>query len=111
MNYRKLAKPGSRARRLCRKCGVDTIKIGEYYMLRNEVWQSAIERGQVPLDEHGQARMLCIGCIESLLGRQLTYDDFTSVMPRNWPRQRQLDLGTKGPATVRRGHKKTLRIK
>jgi len=85
MNYRKPAKPGSLARFLCRKCGVDTMKRGEYYMLRDEVWQTAIERGRVPLDKYGQAGMLCIGCVESLLARQLTNDDFAALMPRNWP--------------------------
>lgn len=77
MNYRKLAKPWSRARSLCRKCGVNVNKRGEYYMLRNEVWQEGIERGQVPIDKYGQAGMLCIGCFEELLGRQLTRADFS----------------------------------
>lgn len=51
----------------CKDCGVDTARIGEHYMLKDSVWYSAYahERG-----------MLCIGCLEKRLGRQLTKADF-----------------------------------
>jgi hypothetical protein len=50
----------------CRDCGVDTSKNGEYYMVTNQVWSLAkLGRG-----------MLCIGCLESRIGRQLKPADF-----------------------------------
>ena len=58
----------------CIDCGVDTSKIGEYYMLRDEVWKAA-----VPEDR----RMLCIGCFEARLHRRLTPADFTNA-PTNF---------------------------
>lgn len=48
-------------------CGVDTGKINEYYMLVDEVWYSVHDSGE---------GMLCIGCIEKRLGRELTPADF-----------------------------------
>jgi hypothetical protein len=55
---------------LCRDCGVDTVAIGEYYMVNNDVWLSA---GM----QIGSAKgMLCIGCLEARLGRKLTPSDF-----------------------------------
>jgi hypothetical protein len=58
-----------------------TFKKGpcEYYMVHNELWARA--NPQV----NG---MLCIGCLEDLIGRRLTPDDFTDVpinnQPLNW---------------------------
>jgi hypothetical protein len=83
MEYRKVAGPGSKAWFRCRKCGIDTLKIGEIYMLRDELWQLAIERGRVP-GKPGFEGMLCIDCVEGRLGRRLVYEDFTCV----WPQRR-----------------------
>lgn len=53
----------------CVDCKVNTAKIGEHYMLHNDVWFAA----------HSNERgMLCIGCIESRLGRKLTKQDFNN---------------------------------
>jgi hypothetical protein len=52
----------------CVDCGVDTVKAGEMYMVLDEVW---------PLDQLGG--MLCVGCLESRIGRRLTPADFSGV--------------------------------
>lgn len=54
----------------CVICGVNTSGfrgIGEYYMVHDDIWK-----------QHGCHRgMLCIGCLESRLGRFLVASDFT----------------------------------
>ena len=52
---------------LCMDCKVDTGKIGEFYMLRNETWN---------LIHNSNRGMLCVGCLEKRLGRQLEKSDF-----------------------------------
>jgi hypothetical protein len=73
----KKPKPWKRSRWHCRKCGVHTGDIREYYMLRDEIWQRVVERWKIPADEYGAIGGLCIGCFEQLLGRRLTKQDFT----------------------------------
>jgi hypothetical protein len=51
----------------CLDCSVDTLDIDEYYRLKTPVWLEAN-----PADEG----MLCIGCVEERLGRQLIPKDF-----------------------------------
>ena len=52
----------------CRDCGLDTLEAGEYYMVHREVWElTGLE---------GSGGMLCIGCLESRLGRRLIPGDF-----------------------------------
>ena len=54
----------------CRVCSVDTWELGEYYMVTDEIWK-----------RYGIGRsMICIGCLEHRLGRELTSGDFTA-----WP--------------------------
>jgi hypothetical protein len=56
-----------RKRFICLGCKVDTGKMGEHYMLRDEVWNKV----------HTSAvGMLCVGCVEVRLGRQLVPADF-----------------------------------
>jgi hypothetical protein len=53
------------------------MSIGEYYMVTDEVWPEAdcgLESGW---------GMVCIGCLEERLGRELTAEDFTGA-PINW---------------------------
>jgi len=54
----------------CAACSVNTLHIKEYYMVTDEVWNAAWPTGR---------GMLCIGCLEDRLGRQLTSDDFTDA--------------------------------
>ena len=51
----------------CMDCGVNTSEIKEYYTLRDEVWLEAN-----PVD----FGMLCLGCVETRLGRSLVRTDF-----------------------------------
>jgi hypothetical protein len=59
----------------CLGCRVDTHAIGDYYMLRNEVWVEA---------NPNVAGQLCVSCVERRLGRPLTPTDFTAA-PINDP--------------------------
>ena len=51
----------------CLDCRVDTLRNGEWYMVKDEVW---------PLPKHLKEVFLCIGCIESRIGRRLSQEDF-----------------------------------
>jgi len=51
----------------CHVCGRSTAQIGEHFFLKNEVWYS------VHKSERG---FLCIVCIEEILNRKLTPNDF-----------------------------------
>lgn len=59
----------------CLDCGADTFDLGEYYHVHDYLWQIAVG------DEH--AGMVCLGCLETRLGRRLTGADFTDA-PVNW---------------------------
>lgn len=52
---------------VCLDCHVDTMKINEYYMVKDTLWLEAN-----PAD----FGMLCINCLETRLGRQLKPEDF-----------------------------------
>ena len=52
----------------CLDCGVDTIDLGELYMVRDETWLAAHPK---------RDGMLCVSCLETRLGRKLITDDFT----------------------------------
>jgi hypothetical protein len=70
----------------CADCCVGTFTIGEYYIVKDDVWEQAWAgrrkswQRQVPGQE-----ILCIGCLEQRLGRTLTKHDFDNV-PINDPR-------------------------
>src|SRR6476646_263972 len=53
----------------CRDCGRETCP-EEYYMVEREVWREA---------GMGREGYLCIGCLESRLGRMLWASDFTGA--------------------------------
>jgi hypothetical protein len=63
---------------LCRDCGVDTVAIGHWYMISDELWAAA------KMAPNGGT--LCLPCLERRLGRRLMYRDFTAVVPRAWQR-------------------------
>lgn len=52
----------------CVDCGINTLDIGHFYHVIDEVWQ------QVPEDR--RKRMLCIPCLELHVGRELDPSDF-----------------------------------
>lgn len=49
----------------CYDCEVNTSEINEYYMVNFDLWNSVATNG-----------MLCIGCLERRIGRQLVSSDF-----------------------------------
>ena len=54
----------------CKDCGIHTGKAEEYYMVTQPIW-----------NEFGVSQgMLCIGCLETRMGRQLTQDDFPDAI-------------------------------
>lgn len=59
---------------ICIDCGANTDDIGEQYMIHDDLWRAAnpTERG-----------MLCVGCCEKRLGRQLRREDFPPYMLSN----------------------------
>lgn len=61
----------------CCGCGMDVCTAGELYMVHDHVWAAA---GTC------QCAVLCVGCLEARLGRQLTAGDF-SDWPVNDPAQ------------------------
>jgi hypothetical protein len=52
----------------CVDCGVNTSDIEEYYMVTHSVWAAS---GMTP-----SGGMLCVGCLETRLGRPLAAADF-----------------------------------
>lgn len=70
----------------CSYCGVDVYGVGEFaYMLHNAVWKEAVERGYQMNHNVGQYSLLCVGCLETCLGRKLRESDFNSDVPLNKP--------------------------
>jgi hypothetical protein len=57
----------------CIDCGKCTSSSGEYYMIYDEIWAAS---GLEP-----DGGMLCLHCLERRIGRHLTIDDFTAVVP------------------------------
>jgi hypothetical protein len=55
------------ARHKCLDCGVNVIEIGDYCMVRDEIWRDAFGLGWND--------NLCMVCIEKRLGRRLTPHD------------------------------------
>lgn len=80
----------------CLDCGVSTHRIREYYMVQNSIWDRVVKSrpriaNLIVLDEDGKIDksiapvpvkiqnegMLCIGCLETRVGRKLRAKDFT----------------------------------
>jgi hypothetical protein len=54
----------------CCGCGCNVARIGEYYHVRDQVWAEA------GACKHA---LLCIGCLEGMLGRLLVREDFSDA--------------------------------
>lgn len=54
----------------CKDCSVNTMDIDEYYMVWDPIWQQA----------GNPNGMLCIGCLEKRLGRELCAKDFSDAL-------------------------------
>ena len=59
---------------MCVDCGTDTEEIKEYFHVCDKVWIQATKQKVVP-----PFKVLCIGCLELRLGRQLFANDFTDA--------------------------------
>ena len=62
----------------CLYCGVNTMHIDEYYMLNDDLWEDV-----TALAGTNGKGMVCIGCVEGQLGRNVTAADFKDV-PLNY---------------------------
>ena len=83
----------------CADCQVDTGTTGEWYMVRDAVWERAWPGTSQPdyvrtYDEPCRY-ILCIGCLEAQLGRELTRQDF--VMGGNYGSPRLRDRWAQMP--------------
>jgi hypothetical protein len=63
----------------CDDCGVGTLTIGEYYMVKDHIWELAWADRRKTWHEVRAQQILCIGCLEGRLGRTLTARDFSDV--------------------------------
>jgi hypothetical protein len=55
---------------LCHDCQAHTGVMGDYYMIKDELWE-----------RHGcREGMLCIACLEARMGRELNPEDFTEAL-------------------------------
>jgi hypothetical protein len=53
----------------CLDCGTDTLAVGDYYAVKDDVWSHA----------GGDDGMLCVLCLEARLGRRLSTFDFADA--------------------------------
>lgn len=80
-------KPKKRCGTKCVDCRTETLPTepglrAEWYIVRDELWETA----GMTLDACDEGRgCLCIGCLETRLGRQLTPADFEQDIPINDP--------------------------
>lgn len=63
----------------CADCGFGAITGGEYYMVKDEVWEAAWAGRRKPWHEVDGQQILCVGCLEARIGRTLTAFDFTGA--------------------------------
>ena len=68
----------------CADCGIGTVTLGDWYMVRGEVWESAWAGCRKPWHSVPGQEILCIACLERRLGRELARADFTDA-PINDP--------------------------
>jgi len=66
---------------ICHDCSFDTFH-SEYYMLKHNLWDKLIGKENI--------EMLCIGCVENRLGRELVSSDFLDC-PLNYEQWHQSD--------------------
>jgi hypothetical protein len=60
--------PREVARYRCLDCGVNVIRIGDWYMLSDAIW---VDQFGLGWDDN-----LCVACVEKRLGRRLSLPDF-----------------------------------
>jgi hypothetical protein len=60
----------------CNDCKINTVRCGEFYMLRDELWKGKLKLGW---DDN-----LCIGCLEARLVRKVTIGDMKFLPTYRW---------------------------
>ena len=70
-------------RTICADCGVGTGTIGDWYMVRDEVWKQTWAGRRKPWHKVPGQQILCITCLERRLGRVLVRADFTDAPINN----------------------------
>ena len=76
----------------CRDCGVNTYDLGEYYMVNNDLWAQ--------LAPQKLAGLLCVGCLENRIGRELVAADFTDARINSDAHRRSARLRNRLSLTV-----------
>lgn len=64
----------NRRKFLCLDCKQDTGKMREHYFIHTELWLKVVD---------SIVGMLCVGCLEARLGRNLVPSDFTNCTVNN----------------------------
>jgi T5orf172 domain len=66
-----------RSNQYCLDCDADTLATGEYYKVFENIWYAAIKtKAPRRHTDHPVRGMLCIGCLEARIRRQLRPSDF-----------------------------------
>jgi hypothetical protein len=68
----------------CCDCGLGCVTAGEWYAVRDTVWELAWRGRRKWWHRLSGQAVLCIGCLEKRLGRTLCADDFTDAVV-NYP--------------------------
>jgi hypothetical protein len=93
----------------CCDCGIGCHTLGEYYMVRDELWDQAWTGKRKPHHRIPGQEILCIGCLENRIGRTLRASDFTDApinsLDHDWNRksERLLDRLTTNTCTIKGG--------
>jgi hypothetical protein len=78
----------------CADCGIGTNTLGEWYMVKNEIWDQAWAGRRKSWHALSGQQILCVGCLEKRLGRTLMACDFTDVPvnndPHTWRKSKRL---------------------
>src|SRR5262245_24623610 len=64
---------------ICADCGRATLKLSEWYMVKDRVWKQAWAGRLKSWHILPGQQILCIGCLEGRLGRKLTRKDFKNL--------------------------------
>lgn len=75
----------------CCDCGTNTIEINEHYFLHHDLWAAAMAAAAPAKPNPHGTEMLCVGCVETRLGRPLTPADFFPDLPINGPDETRSD--------------------
>jgi hypothetical protein len=86
----------------CADCGVGTITLGEFYMVKDEVWEQAWCGRRKSWHGMPGQEILCIGCLEHRIGHTLMASDFTDA-PVNNPDQSNMSARLRNRITAKEG--------